>query len=396
MKPLKLLPLILIWVLGCASSAFAASVVDSSITNGSWSSPATWKNGRVPHDSDYVVVNTYVYLDQNVSLSYPGGGEIYITPNGSLCGPYTLDCELLNYGSFSCNVFIWEGNSYNYSTEIIVDYSENGSAISTFTNSPPGTICVGCPISCAIAPPEALFTSPASVCAGSEVTFTDESTGGPTNWLWLFPGGSPSTSTLQNPTITYYSSGTYKATLIVSNIYGTDTVYKTVYINPLPTACCDTAIAFGKSAQLKVVGAVSYSWAPPTGLSCTDCPDPTATPSVTTTYSVTMTSDSGCTVTDAITVDVICGDVFVPTAFSPNGDNENDILYVRGDCIKAMDFIIFDRWGNKLFESESESVGWNGIYQGQPMNTGTYVYYLTATLQDGNIIKKKGNVALLR
>ncbi len=91
-----------------------------------------------------------------------------------------------------------------------------------------------------------------------------------------------------------------------------------------------------------------------------------------------------------------CGTVFIPTAFSPNNDGENDRLYVRGKCITQMDFVVFDRWGNKVFESESLNTGWDGTYKGQPMNTGTYVWYLKATLADGTALDKKGNVELVR
>jgi gliding motility-associated-like protein len=63
-----------------------------------------------------------------------------------------------------------------------------------------------------------------------------------------------------------------------------------------------------------------------------------------------------------------------------------------------MDFIIFDRWGNKVFESENPNDGWNGNHNnnGAPMNMGTYVWYLKATLHDGTSIEKKGNVTLVR
>src|SRR5581483_11889855 len=54
--------------------------------------------------------------------------------------------------------------------------------------------------------------------------------------------------------------------------------------------------------------------------------------------------------------------LFVPNAFSPNGDGQNDILYVRDNCILTMDFTIYDRWGNKVFESKNQSTGWDGAY----------------------------------
>ena len=61
-----------------------------------------------------------------------------------------------------------------------------------------------------------------------------------------------------------------------------------------------------------------------------------------------------------------------------------------------MDFNIYDRWGNKVFESENQSIGWDGTYLGLPMNTGTYVWYLKAALNDGTVVDKKGSVALVR
>jgi gliding motility-associated-like protein len=97
-----------------------------------------------------------------------------------------------------------------------------------------------------------------------------------------------------------------------------------------------------------------------------------------------------------VTVDVLCGNVFIPNVFSPNGDGHDDYLFVRGDCITNMTFVVFDRWGNKVFESTSLSKGWDGTYNGQPMNTGSYIWYLKATLKDGATIERKGDVTLVR
>jgi gliding motility-associated-like protein len=119
-------------------------------------------------------------------------------------------------------------------------------------------------------------------------------------------------------------------------------------------------------------------------------------PSQNTTYTVTIINDSGCVFTQSVTVDVICGNIFVPNAFSPGNGNQNRVLYVRGPCIQTMYFIVFDRWGNKVFESENPDNGWDGTYKGFPMNVDTYLWYLKATLFDGTIIEKKGSVALVR
>ena len=169
-------------------------------------------------------------------------------------------------------------------------------------------------------------------------------------------------------------------------------------VNPTPslTACCNSTIPFGQSVQITSSGGAFYSWSPVLGLSCDTCANPVASPLVNTTYTLTITSDSGCTAQQTITIDVTCGTLFVPDAFSPNNDGQNDVLYVRDDCIKTLQFEIFDRWGNKVFETNDKTNGWNGMHKGQAMNTGSYVYYLKATMYDGTTQEKKGNVTLVR
>lgn len=72
------------------------------------------------------------------------------------------------------------------------------------------------------------------------------------------------------------------------------------------------------------------------------------------------------------------------------------MLYVRGKCIKKMQFIIFNRWGEKVFESSDPDIGWDGTFRGKPMESGVFVYYLTAEYYNGLIVKKQGNVTLIR
>ena len=97
-----------------------------------------------------------------------------------------------------------------------------------------------------------------------------------------------------------------------------------------------------------------------------------------------------------VSVEQPCGDVFVPTAFSPNGDDENDLECVLGDCINSMEFAIFNRWGEKVFESTGQQTCWDGTYKGELLNTATFVYYLKATLVSGEEVLKKGSINLVR
>ena len=89
-------------------------------------------------------------------------------------------------------------------------------------------------------------------------------------------------------------------------------------------------------------------------------------------------------------------DLFIPNAFSPNGDGKNDVLFVRGTSIRTMRFLVYNQWGEKVFESNTTTVGWDGRFGGKQQPVGVYVYVLRAEMQDGAIINKKGSVTLVR
>ncbi|MCC7301696.1 MAG: gliding motility-associated C-terminal domain-containing protein [Bacteroidia bacterium] len=93
--------------------------------------------------------------------------------------------------------------------------------------------------------------------------------------------------------------------------------------------------------------------------------------------------------------DTIDQDFFIPTAFSPNGDNNNDILHVRGP-IRDMDFYIYDRWGELVYHSTDPQQGWDGSYEEQKLNSAVFVYYFKGTLLDGTEVTEKGNITLFR
>lgn len=86
----------------------------------------------------------------------------------------------------------------------------------------------------------------------------------------------------------------------------------------------------------------------------------------------------------------------LPTGFSPNGDGENDILYVRGAAIKTLDLKIYNRWGQLIFETTSQSKGWDGTFNGEPQPIEAYGYVLSVSFIDGSTKLLKGNITLLR
>ncbi|MBA3830021.1 MAG: gliding motility-associated C-terminal domain-containing protein [Taibaiella sp.] len=219
-----------------------------------------------------------------------------------------------------------------------------------------------------------------------------------TSYNWNYGDGSTDTG---NPVTHTYTTGKYTITVVTTDTAGKhDTAIYTVNIqNHTPVhAYGDTTICKGQSAVLHATGAATYSWTPASGLDNVTSPDPIATPDNTTTYLVTGRDSSGCNSTDSVRVTLKDCTAFldVPKAFSPNGDGSNDILYVRGVNISSIHFVVYNRWGNTVFETNNMNQGWDGTYNGQKQPMETYAYFIKATTIAGIGIKKKGNVILLR
>ncbi|MBI5218848.1 MAG: gliding motility-associated C-terminal domain-containing protein [Bacteroidia bacterium] len=115
------------------------------------------------------------------------------------------------------------------------------------------------------------------------------------------------------------------------------------------------------------------------------------------TYNVTVTDNKSCSIDTSIFISPEgSGCLFIPNVFSPNSDGKNDVLLVRGSNIKSLLLRIYDRWGNKIFETDKQTEGWDGTYNGTPLNAGVFVYYMKAELQNGSIAEQQGNITLLK
>ncbi len=163
----------------------------------------------------------------------------------------------------------------------------------------------------------------------------------------------------------------------------------------------DTSIFPGGTAHLWVKGPGTFEWEPVTTLSCSQCDRPDASPDSTTTYTVTIIDENGCEHILDVTVTVLpppCDPsiVFVPNAFSPNADGVNDLLYVRGHFIDQIEFVIYDRWGEKVFETFDISVPWDGTFKGVALTPDVYSYYLKVRCTGGEDLIKTGNISILK
>ena len=216
------------------------------------------------------------------------------------------------------------------------------------------------------------------------------------------PSDGLSSSDLSNPTASPLQTTTY--TLVVTDTAGCDAVTDnvTVIVNQLPTANAgvDDTITVSSSVQLIGTGGLQFSWTPVEGLSNANLFNPIASPDSTTQYVLTVTDLFGCSNTD--TVEIVVYDfadpIWLPTAFTPDGNGRNDVLYVRGGGFKTFDFSIYNRYGDLIFVSRDIALGWDGKSQftSDEMPADAYVYKLSGVLLDGAKVDINGLVNLVR
>lgn len=149
---------------------------------------------------------------------------------------------------------------------------------------------------------------------------------------------------------------------------------------------------------------VSYFWRPAEGLSCTGCPSPQASPEVSTLYELVVADKYGCTASAAVEVVVLPRQrIYVPNAFSPNGDGVNDrlFLYAGEEAARVIRFEVYNRWGGLVFSANNippndPAAGWDGRRQERPAPAGLYAWETEVELLDGRRVVLKGEVVLVR
>lgn len=242
-----------------------------------------------------------------------------------------------------------------------------------------------------IVTPTLTVTGPSVTCSGEEITLI--ASGGNNGYVWNTGDVTPG--------ITYSFTG--NAVLTVSSgiapCIGMAT--HTLLVNPLPVVTASASpvsIILGTTSQLTGTGGGQYQWIPAVGLSCNNCPNPVAQPTTSTIYTLEVTSAEGCKnyTTVLVEVEVICGDLFAPSAFSPNGDGNNDTWTVYGNCIESMQCEIFNRWGQKVYSITKPGDAWDGTLNGIQQNSGVFIFQVSATFINGETKSKKGNFTLVK
>ena len=174
-----------------------------------------------------------------------------------------------------------------------------------------------------------------------------------------------------------------------------------VSVKPFPEiqAPADETVLIGQSVTLRAFGSGNgFRWSPDDGsIDCPFCARVSVSPLENTKYYVTNINENGCERTDSVNVIVIENYYRgVPDAFTPNGDEENDVLYVYGNGITKLELYIYNRQGKIVFESRSKEIGWDGTFKGELMEAGVYAYFVMLTYESGFQEILKGDVTLVR
>jgi len=396
------------------------------ISNGSANVIAIGGNGIYSYDWAYLPGGP----DNNSITNIPAGTYDVTVADASNCtvqgsvtlsNPPSLDAQLINKREITC------ANAMDGSVEALVTGGtppitfswDNGSSFSIQSNLSPGNYAVtisdnnGCDTTlnvAFVAPPlisvAALIVDSVSCPGYSDGEIQISGAGGTPGNPILYDYSIDGATFQSNALFENLSSGIYQ--LIIRDAQGC-TKDSTVYLYEpvkldLSILPQDSTIKLGQSITLNpnITNYSSseinfYTWSPVTGLSCSDRPSVLASPYSHTSYSLTVNYLSDCSVSQNVTVFVGEGeDFYAPNAFTPNGDGNNDVFTIYGFGLAKMNLKIFNRWGEKVFDSQNQWQGWDGTYRGEMQNPGVYTYFVQGVYLNGKIKEKKGTVTLIR
>jgi gliding motility-associated-like protein len=328
-----------------------------------------------------------------------------------LCVPVEITLTGTSFGT--ANQFLWSSNN-QFTDQLNTNLND-----STLTITPQGTTIYYFQVSnpdCSIYDSVVVeFTSSSlilsgdtTLCAGEQSQITVANQNPAINFTYTWSPSSiiasqPNATTVNvNPPTTQYLYITASASngcvvedsilIYVSNLGST----------PVTATASQNVVVEGTTVTLTGAPSSGYTtfWTPIAGIANPSNAVTTVNMQTTTTFNYSVT-DGICTKSDTVLVKVlefVCGDpfIFIPNAFSPNKDNDNDVLYVRSILLEKMTFRIFDRWGEMVFESTSPNVGWDGSFKGKLCDPDVYDYYLEGTCVDGQQTLIKGNITLLK
>ncbi|MCF8237990.1 MAG: gliding motility-associated C-terminal domain-containing protein [Saprospiraceae bacterium] len=217
---------------------------------------------------------------------------------------------------------------------------------------------------------------PAKACPGDTVQLIAS---GGTDYLWLDGSTLLSDPTIANPTAVLTTTTAFSVE--VSNNCNSEVGNVNVEVNPpVGMAGPDLNVLIGREVTLSATGGIQYIWSGPFDLSCTDCASPMVTPAASGTYQVLIRDINGCLTLDSVYVEVFddLNEVLdLVNTITPNGDGQNDLLVIKGlESFDANSLVIYNRWGEVVFQQDNYNNTFNGYYKNQRLPAGTYYYVL--------------------
>lgn len=390
----------------CASGQISVQLNGNGTGSYLWSPAVYLNNSTIPDPIATIDTTTKFYFTvsngtgcsaiDSVTVTVNKATLVKTLPDTSICKNAALTLTTIGAVSYNWSPGIFVSDSTVASPQFIDSVSRILIVTGTGTNGCKAedtiNINVKTPVTF-IAPPGKAF------CKGGSVQL-DGFNGNSFQYLWtpvLYLNNANIKNPVANPPAT--TAYTVKITDNTCNYESSFVVNVTVFPLPFVKATKSNDINCNKPfAQLTAIGAVSYTWSPAATLNNAGISTPIANPVISTKYIVKGTDNSGCVNTDSLTLFVRFDNngILLPNSFSPNRDGINDcfgIRYYRD--VQDLSFVIFNRYGEKVFETNDAAVCWNGYYKGQPSDPGSYIYFLKARTLCGDVIKK-GSVLLIR
>lgn len=254
-----------------------------------------------------------------------------------------------------------------------------------------------------VVPKPELTLNFADVCKGDPVNFLATNTNAAVNvqqWNWNFGNGQTDQS---GPNITrdYTTAGQFPVEVFATAANGCKSATLSGKVNIYETnayAGNDTIVADNQPVQLRATGGILYSWSPTTGLDNPNIANPVATLAADQTYIVTASTPQGCSSKDTINIKVFKGPaIYVPSAFTPNGDGRNDRFRIIAIGMKEVNYFrIYNRYGQMVFATSQATQGWDGTFNGKPAPIGSYVWMARGIDYAGKVHEKRGTVTIVR
>lgn len=236
-----------------------------------------------------------------------------------------------------------------------------------------------------------------SICEGNKINLSASGTG---IFKWT-PSTGLSNDAISNPVATPHDSTLYK--VVVTNSFGckdSADVKINVFRNPIASAGPDKTIVIGDTVLLNglIKGtSVITSWNPALFIDNAQSATPRVFPPENTQYKLTAASTVGCGISTSTVLVKVYNDIYIPSAFTPNGDGINDRFKIfAADGYRLNKFIIYNRWGQTVFKAKTTSDGWDGNLNDQQQSTGAYIYYIEIETTQSKKIVKKGTIMLVR